>query len=73
MKEGRLSSALVQRFQLKESVGKVLWHSLDEDGYIGEYDMQFGDIVLEGIYPEDVQPVVLQEHGHSTQFKRDDD
>ncbi len=63
---------MVQKFQLKESVGKVIWHSLDEDGYVGEYDMQFGDVVLEGIDPEYVSPVVLQEHGHPMQ-KRDDD
>jgi hypothetical protein len=70
MKEGKLSSALVKRFQLKESVGKVLWHSLDENGRIGEYDMQFGDVVLEGILPEDVEPIHEQEHPHPAQ-KRD--
>tara|TARA_R110000824_G_scaffold150209_4_gene320728 strand:+ start:10911 stop:11123 length:213 start_codon:yes stop_codon:yes gene_type:complete len=70
MKEGRLSSALVQRFQLKESVGKVLWHSLDENGYIGEYDMQFGDVILEGILPEDVEPTKEMQHEHQVQ-KRD--
>jgi len=69
MKEGRLSSALVRRFQLKESVGKVLWHSLDEYGRIGEYDMQFGDVVLEGILPEDVEPIREQGHGHPPQKK----
>jgi len=69
MKEGRLSSALVRKFQLKESVGKVLWHSLDEYGRIGEYDMQFGDVVLEGILPEDVEPIREQGHGHPPQEK----
>ena len=64
MKEGKLSSALVQKFNLNESVGKVLWHSLDEHGHIGEYDMQFGDVILEGIHPQYVQPTVLQEHSH---------
>jgi hypothetical protein len=70
MKEGRLSSALVQKFQLKESVGEVLWHSLDKDGHIGEYDMQFGDVVLEGIPPNQIQPVIVQEHKHGPQEKR---
>ena len=69
MKEGKLSSALVKRFQLKESVGKVLWHSLDENGHIGEYDMQFGDTIVKGLLPENIEPVVVQEHKH---FKRDD-
>jgi hypothetical protein len=69
MKEGKLSSALVKRFQLKESVGKVLWHSLDKNGRINEYDMQFGDTIVKGLLPENVEPVVVQEHKH---FKRDD-
>jgi len=59
----------VKRFQLKESVGKVLWHSLDENGHIGEYDMQFGDTIVKGLLPENIEPVVVQEHKH---FKRDD-
>jgi hypothetical protein len=70
MKEGKLSPALVKRFQLKESIGKVLWHSLDENGHIGEYDMQFGDVVLEGISPEEVQPVLEQSHSHPKQTKK---
>ena len=69
MKEGKLSSALVKRFQLKESVGKVLWHSLDKNGRINEYDMQFGDTIVKGLLPENIEPVVVQEHKH---FKRDD-
>jgi hypothetical protein len=69
MKEGKLSSALVKRFQLKESVGKVLWHSLDKNGRINEYDMQFGDTIVKGLLPENVEPVVVQEHEHP---KRDD-
>jgi len=69
MKEGKLSSALVKRFQLKESVGKVLWHSLDKHGRINEYDMQFGDTIVKGLLPENIEPVVVQEHKH---FKRDD-
>ena len=69
MTEGKLSSALVKRFQLKESVGKVLWHSLDKHGRINEYDMQFGDTIVKGLLPENIEPVVVQEHKH---FKRDD-
>ena len=72
MKEGKLSSALVKQYQLKESVGKVLWHSLDENGYIGEYDMQFGDIVLEGILPEDVKPTKEKVHEHQVQEREED-
>ena len=69
MKEGKLSSALVKRLQLKESVGKVLWHSLDENGHIGEYDMQFGNTIVQRILPEHVEPVLVEEHKHA---KRND-
>lgn len=72
MKEGKLSSALVRHFQLNESVGKVLWHSLDKNGRIGEYDMKFGDTVVRGLLPEEITPVIVQEHGHSPQ-KRDEE
>jgi len=67
MTEGKLSSALVKRFQLKESIGKVLWHSLDENGSIGEYDMQFGDVILEGILPEQVKSTKRKLHEHASQ------
>jgi len=73
MKEGKLSSALVKHFHLNESVGKVLWHSLDEYGRIGEYDMKFGDTVVRGLLPEEITPIIEQDHpsaGHSA--KRDD-
>jgi len=70
MKEGRLVSALVQKFQLKESVGRVLWHSLDENGNIGEYDMQFGDVILEGIHPNYVEPVLEVTHKHAPRKKK---
>ena len=63
---------MVGRYQLKESVGKVLWHSLKEDGTIGEYDMKFGNTVVQRILPEHVTPLLVQEHQHTAQ-KRDDD
>jgi len=72
VKEGKLSSALVKRFQLKESVGKVLWHSLDENGHIGEYDMQFGDMIVKGLLPENIEPVVVEAHEHAKRDDRED-
>ena len=69
MEEGRLSSAIAERLQLEETVGKVIWHSLDENGNIGEYDMKFGNTVVQRILPEHVEPVIVQEHQHA---KRDD-
>jgi len=72
MKEGRLSSALMERYGIDESyaVGKVLWHSLNENGVIGVYDMKFGNTVVRNLLFEDLEPIVVQEHKH---FKRDDD
>ena len=42
MKEGKLSSALQERYGISEenAVGKVLWHSLNENAQIGAYDMK---------------------------------
>ena len=63
---------MVSKIQLNESVGKVLWHSLDESGRIGEYDMKFGDTVIRGILPEEVTPVKELTHEHKIQ-KRDEE
>jgi hypothetical protein len=72
MKEGKLSSALMERYRITENnaVGKVLWHSLNENGEIGVYDMKFGDIIVRNLLAEDIEPQVVQEHVHN---KRDDD
>tara|TARA_R100000008_G_scaffold83823_1_gene69778 strand:- start:2753 stop:2995 length:243 start_codon:yes stop_codon:yes gene_type:complete len=73
MKEGKLSSALMERYGIAEenAVGKVLWHSLNESGEIGVYDMKFGNTVVRNLLAEDVEAVVEEGHGHSP--KRDDD
>jgi hypothetical protein len=72
MKEGKLSSALQERYGItsENSVGKVLWHSLNENGQIGVYDMKFGDTIVRNLLSEDVEPLIVKEHMHS---KRDDD
>ena len=48
MKEGKLSSALQERYGISEenAVGKVLWHSLNENAQIGVYDMKFGNTII---------------------------
>ena len=73
MKEGRLSSALMERYGINEedAVGTVLWHSLNESGEIGVYDMKFGDTVVRNLTESDVEQLVVKEHGHMP--KRDDD
>ena len=71
MKEGRLSSALQERYGIKNAVGKVLWHSLNESGEIGIYDMKFGDTIVRNLLAEDIEPTIEEGHGHSA--KRDDD
>jgi hypothetical protein len=56
MKEGKLSSALMKRYGITENnaVGKVLWHSLNENGVIGVYDMKFGDTIIRNLTEHDV-------------------
>ena len=51
MKEGRLSSDLLERYGISEqnAVGKVLWHSLNENGDIGVYDMKFGNTIVRNL------------------------
>lgn len=73
MKEGRLSSALMERYGINEedSVGTVLWHSLNESGEIGVYDMKFGDTVIRNLTEADVEATIEEGHGHEP--KRDDD
>lgn len=68
MKEGRLSSDLMKRYGIaeKNAVGKVLWHSLNESGDIGIYDMKFGDTIIRNLLAEEV---IGEGEGHA----RDDE
>ena len=63
----------MERYGINEedAVGTVLWHSLNESGEIGVYDMKFGDTVVRNLTESDVEQVVVKEHGHMP--KRDDD
>ena len=65
MKEGRLSSDLQERYGIsdEDAVGKVLWHSLNENGEIGVYDMKFGNTIVRGLLRENVEEAVVKEHG----------
>ena len=67
MKEGKLSSALQERYGIREedAIGTVLWHSLNESGEIGVYDMKFGDTVIRNLTEADVESTVEEGHGHS--------
>ncbi len=62
MDEGKLSSALQERYGIKQedAVGKVLWHSLNENGQIGVYDMKFGNTVVRNLLSEDIEPVLVK-------------
>jgi hypothetical protein len=46
--------------------GKVIWHSLMEDGTITRYDIKFGKKVLRGIPAGLVEAVKEQQHEHET-------
>ena len=72
MDEGKLSSALMERYGIskEDAKGTVLWHSLNENGSIDKYDMKFGDTIVRNLLAEDIEPVVVKEHMHT---KRDDD
>jgi len=75
MKEGSLSSDLQERYGIsdKDAVGKVLWHSLDDDGKIGVYDMKFGDIIIRNLTEADLKEGKKKKtHEHKVQ-KEDDE
>ena len=57
MKEGKLSSALMERYGIAKqyATGKVLWHSLNERGEIGVYDMKFGNTIVRNLTEHDVE------------------
>ena len=68
MKEGKLSSALMERYGIKkeDAIGKVLWHSLNENAEIGVYDMKFGNTIIRNLTEADII-------GEATPHKRDDE
>jgi len=75
MKEGKLSSALMKRYGITENnaVGKVLWHSLNENGEIGVYDMKFGDTIIRNLTENDVSGKTkrhIEEEKHGVQKRR---
>lgn len=65
MKEGRLSSDLQERYGISDenAVGKVLWHSLNENGDIGVYDMKFGNTIIRNLLTENIENGIIKEHG----------
>ena len=73
MKKGKLSSALMERYGIKKenAVGKVLWHSLNENGEIGVYDMRFGNTVVRNLLAEDIESIVEKTHKHDDQPEDD--
>lgn len=76
MKEGKLSSALMERYGITEenATGAVIWHSLNESGEIGVYDMKFGSTIIRNLLAEDIDSALVEGHGPETSHgKRDDD
>ncbi len=43
-------------------VGEVLWHSLNESGEIGVYDMKFGDTIVRNLTEADIEDGITEEH-----------
>ena len=43
-------------------VGEVLWHSLNESGEIGVYDMKFGNTVIRNLTEADIEDGITEEH-----------
>ena len=73
VKEAKLSSALQERYGIADenSVGKVLWHSLNESGEIGVYDMKFGDTIVRNLTEADLDEKKKKLHEHTAQETND--
>ena len=50
-------------------MGTVLWHSLNEKGTIGVYDMKFGNTIIRNLLAKDIVPILQESHSHA---KRDE-
>jgi len=47
-----------------EGVGKVVWHSLSEDGKVEIVDIKFGNKTYENVSVDKLKPVRMEAHGH---------
>jgi hypothetical protein len=54
-------------------VGEVLWHSLNESGETGVYDMKFGDTIIRNLTEADIEPATVNEHKHARRDTDDKD
>jgi len=54
-----------------EKVGKITWHSLDKNGAIGHYDIDFGEKSLENVPASLVEADLQKEHKHEARESRD--
>lgn len=62
----------MERYGISEenASGTVLWHSLNENGEIGVYDMKFGNTIVRNLLAEDIESTLEEGHKHP---KRGDD
>ena len=56
-----------------EGVGKVLWHSLTEDGRVEVVDIQFGNKNYENVSVKHLTPTDESSHSHKRTGKELDD
>ena len=64
----------MERYGISEedSNGTVLWHSLNESGEIGVYDMKFGNTIIRNLTETDlVEKKKKKLHEHSVQHIND--
>ena len=59
----------MERYGISEedSNGTVIWHSLNENGEVGVYDMKFGNTIVRNLTEVDLV------EGHKNGHKRDDE
>ena len=59
------SSTLQESYGIRgNKVGKVVWHSLKNDGTVARYDIRFGNKVIRSVPARLVESIKEQQHEH---------
>jgi hypothetical protein len=65
------SSAIKENLNIGDNeIGKVVWHTLTEDGKIEFYDIKFGNKMIYNVPESEIVTESVTEHMHETREKR---
>tara|TARA_Y100000593_G_scaffold82893_1_gene156068 strand:+ start:233 stop:454 length:222 start_codon:yes stop_codon:yes gene_type:complete len=66
---------LQERYGISEedATGEVLWHSLNESGEIGVYDIKFGNTIIRNLTEADLSEKKKKKKMHEHEVKEEND